>query len=130
MNDPAPEWLVQTFTVTNGFIALAYGLLAIFFIRRTRLPSKEERNPLVLLASVGAFFFFVGCAHTHIDLMIWSNEGQLQEHWYSWWNVLSHLLQGLGGFTFWALATFYLKISIFDKRHYDKVTSSATKENP
>lgn len=116
----APEWIVYTFTVINIFIAVTYALLAFFFATRLKLPGSGEANPLSILACVGAMFFFVGCAHTHIDLAYWSGTEVLRQHWYSWWNVLSHLLQGVGGLTFWVLATFFLQVNIFDKRHYDQ----------
>lgn len=118
----APEWIVYTFTGINVVISLSYGLLAMFFATRLKLPGKQT-NRLSLLACLGAMFFFIGCAHTHIDLAYWSGTGGLREHWFSWWNVLSHLLQAVGGLTFWVLATFFLQINIFDKRHYEQTLS-------
>lgn len=121
LNGQAPTWLVDSFTLINGLIAVCYALLAFFFAKRVKFPNRQNRHPLVLLASVGAMLFFVGCAHTHMELMLWSADGSLAKHWYSWWTVLSHLLQGLGGLTFWVLATFYLQLNIYDKRHYRRV---------
>jgi MFS family permease len=121
MNGLAPSWVVDLFTYVNLAIALCYGLLAIYFIQRIKLPNRKERHPLTILACIGAGLFFVGCAHTHLDLVIGSMTDELMQHWYSWWNVISHALQALGGITFWILATFYLQLNIYDKRHYDKV---------
>lgn len=122
----APGWAVEAFTVVNAFIALSYGLLAFYFIRRIKLPRGKDRNPLTVIAMVGAVFFFVGCAHTHLDLALWSAEDKLIDHWYTWVNLISHFLQGAGGLTFWVLATFFLQLNIFDKRHYERTLEQAT----
>lgn len=126
----APEFLIHAFTYINAVIALSYGLLASFFATRLKLPPGSERNWLTVLACIGATIFFVGCAHTHIDLAYWSGTGQLREHWFSWWNVLSHFLQGVGGLIFWVLATFYLQINIFDKRHYERTIHGDETDEP
>lgn len=123
LSEQAPEWVMTTFMTINIVIALAYGLLAIFFVKRIKLPSRHERHWLTMVACVGAAIFFVGCAHTHIDLAYWAQTDDLKQHWYTWWNVVSHLLQAIGGITFWILATFYLQVSVFDKRHYEKMTA-------
>lgn len=125
LNGTAPAYLVYTFTIINGLISFSYGLLAFYFARRIKLPTgKRDRNPLVFLAMFGAILFFVGCAHTHLDLALWSGSGELAKHWYSWGNVFSHVLQGIGGLTFWVLATFFLQFNIYDKRHYNRTINS------
>lgn len=120
MSNEAPQWLMHTFVIVNATIAGCYGLLALYFVKRIKLPGKKDRNPLTILACIGAGLFFVGCAHTHLDLTVWAMERELKPHWYSWWNVLSHFLQAVGGITFWVLATYYLQLNIFDKKHYEK----------
>lgn len=127
---PPPEWVMYLFTGINVGIALSYGLLAFFFASRIKLPKSVDRNPLTILACAGAMLFFIGCAHTHVDLAFWSATDNLKAHWYSWFNVLSHGLQGLGGLTFWVLATFYLQVNIFDKRHYERTIGSTSVDEP
>lgn len=119
------EFMAHAFSLINAAIALCYGLLAVYFATRLKLPSGPGRSYLPVLAWGSLGLFFIGCAHTHLDLAIWSATDNLMDHWFSWWNVLSHLLQAIGGLVFWVLATFYLQINIFDKRHYEKTVGSA-----
>lgn len=112
------------FYIANGLIALDYLLIAVLWVKRIKLPRKRHRNIGATVAMGAATVFFVGCAHTHIDLLYEAYVGTLEGHWYTWWNVTSHVAQGLGGAVFWLLATYYLQLNIFDKKHYESVTSS------
>ncbi len=112
--------MITLFVVVNGIVALGYGLLAIFFAARLRLPRKKLEGWRTIVALTFAAMFFVGCAHTHIDLALWAAQGNLIEHWYSPLNVLSHTLQAIGGLGFWIFATIWVRITIEDKRDYNR----------
>lgn len=108
------------FVVVNGIIALSYGMLAIFFARKIRLTGGFKHNWRALTALAFAAIFFIGCAHTHFDLMIYGMEEHINEHWFSWWNVSSHVLQAIGGIGFYILATKWIECQIYDKKDYDE----------
>lgn len=112
----------MVFAIINIVIASAYGLLAWFFIKRIVLPTKSLKdNWRVILTFIFAGLFFIGCSHTHIDLALDAWSGHLHGHWNVWWNQLSHILQAIGGFGFYILATKWVQLNIFDKRSYQKV---------
>lgn len=117
------------FLLANILIALDYALIGTYFLGRLRLPaSLKAKGRKVLLATSFAVLFFFGCVHTHIDLLVSAAEpSTLGPHWYSWWNVTSHVLQGIGGFGFWLLARRYLVINIFDRKLYESAVKPETK---
>lgn len=108
--------MTALFVAANVLIAVDYALLGIFFLRRIRFPTRLGVVNRVTVATVGAALFFFGCVHTHLDLLLL---GHLDAHWFSWPNVLSHILQGVGGFMFWFLAQRYLVVNIFERRTYE-----------
>lgn len=114
--------LANFFAIANAIIALCYGLLAVFFARRTHLPAKKDRSRWALIACVGAATFFTGCAYTYITLALWALTDQLSPHWFDWWNVLAFSVQSIGGIVFWYCATFYIQLNVFDKHHYEQTT--------
>ena len=110
----------ELFIATNVLIALDYFLIGVYFLRRTpllrRSPRRSKARAMIACYAAGLFFF--GCMHTHILLAL--TESHM--HWHSWFNVVSHILQGVGGLTFWYLARHHLVLNIFDKILYERAT--------
>ena len=112
--------MLEAFIITNWIIAFGYAALAFFFGARVRLPREKRQGWRTIVALVFAAMFFVGCAHTHIDLAIWATQGELVHHWFSPLNVISHVLQGIGGLGFWIFASLWVQINIYDKKDYSR----------
>jgi hypothetical protein len=112
--------LPEIFATINGVIALCYGLIALYLVTRIKLPGGVKNGWRVVLAFVFAAAFFIGCAHTHFDIMIHANRGELGEHWYDFWSIFSHAAQAIGGLGFFVLATLWLELQIYDKHDYDR----------
>jgi hypothetical protein len=109
------------FFIINAFISLAYGLLAVFFARRVKLPPGDPKAGWrTIIALIFASLFFIGCAHTHADLAYHAYIGELHGHWFSPLAVTSHALQGIGGLGFLIFASLWVKITIFDKKDFEK----------
>lgn len=109
------------FHVANALIALDYFLIGMFFLQRLRAANTlRHSSPKAMAAVIAAVLFFFGCVHTHMNLLLLD---EISDHWYGLLDVLSHWLQGLGGFTFWVLARKYLVINIFDVVAYRRVLS-------
>lgn len=113
----------MVFAAINVVIAISYALLAWFFGKRIILPEGSmKKGWRVLLALAFAAMFFVGCAHTHIDLAIDAFQHNLHgAHWTSWWNQVSHVFQAIGGLGFYTLASRWVKLNIFDKQYYEEI---------
>lgn len=120
--------MVTAFIVTNIVIAIGYALLAVFFAMRLRLPRQKLQGWRTIVTFIFAAMFFVGCAHTHIDLALWGAQGELIHHWFSPLNVASHILQGIGGIGFWLFATLWVKITIFDRKDFEKKIKTVEEE--
>jgi hypothetical protein len=116
------------FFVVNAIVAVCYGLLAIFFAKRVRLPAKKMAGWRTILALIFAALFFIGCAHTHIELAILAYHGLLHAHWLGWPTVLSHVLQSIGGLGFLVLASRWVELSIYDKHDFDSEIYDAEQE--
>lgn len=105
----------------NLLIALNYVLIGSFFLGRVRAHLKDSA-PKTLVAYLSLGVFFLGCVHTHLDLVFM---GVDDPHWLHPGNIVSHILQGIGGFVFWVLARKYLVINIFDRKAYDRIVEDS-----
>jgi len=114
------------FVAANLLIALDYVLIGFYFLARTSLFKASKRpTRKALVACLAAGLFFFGCVHTHLDLILMDLH---DAHWYSWWNLTSHVMQGVGGFTFWFLARHHLTLHIFDRQAYEQATDAQAEE--
>lgn len=106
------------FVAANLLIAIDYALIGWLLFRRLWEPVRKWRNRTFAATGCMAMFFLL-CVHTHVDLLLMEPDTFANPHWYSWWNVTSHVAQGVFGLVFWYLARKHLTIRIYDRKIYD-----------
>jgi hypothetical protein len=113
------------FIAATLLIAVDYALIGWFFLGRLWLPRSTSRR-WAYMAFLCLVLFFFGCVHTHLDIILLGVGDDEHEHWYSWWNVTSHIVQGLAGLGFWVLAKTVLTINIYDRQAYQSAGDGDT----
>jgi hypothetical protein len=120
MNDP----LVVVAVASNLGIAFAYLGIGLYVTPKFSMaaPSRGSR-----LAKLCGLTFFVTCGITHLELAAHA-AGEVdaavdsQAAWLiSWHGLVIHLVQGLAGLGFLALASRYLQVRIYNKQYYERV---------
>lgn len=98
----------------NVVIAINYVLIALLLLSRLRLHSLR-RYPWAAVFVIAGVGFFLGCVHTHVDLLWLIFQGKENPHWSHPPTVLSHVAQALGGLVFWWVLRYRLVLNIYDK---------------
>jgi hypothetical protein len=116
------EWIIA---LSSLLIALAFGGLAWFVVRRVKIPKLPTyRHPFTLFAGAALIVLFLGSLLTHLVLSWNAVQGTLEPSWVQWWTVGMLLAKAIAGIAFWFIAVRHLQVNIFDKEHYDEMTKT------
>lgn len=119
MTDESIHLLHSVLTLS---LATVYVILAISVVGLFKLPSKENRNKMALLAAGCAVAFFGATAYTFAVLSFRSVQGDLKPYWYELPVMIFLALHLTAGALMLALSGRYLRVNIYDQKHYDAVT--------